>query len=178
MENTLLNSGLIYTDTNRCINCKNCIDDCPAPKSNVAVLDETGTVKIQVNVEECIFCGRCIDACTHGARLFRDDCSEFFTDLKNGKKISLLISPSFFLNYSKNHGNILGYLKSLGVNSIYNVSLWADLTIWAYRNYIKANNHNVLISQPCPAIVSYIEKQQPDLLRSPPMRTLLSPSRS
>jgi len=164
MAQAQLNGGLIYTDTARCIGCQDCIRKCPVQRANFVAVDENGTDKIQVNGNECIFCGKCIDVCTHGARQFRDDCSAFFADLKYGKKISLLVSPSFFLNYTNEHKNILGYLKSLGVNKFYNVSLWADLTIWAYLNYIRNNNATVMISQPCPAIVSYIKKHQPKLL--------------
>ena len=57
---------------------------------------------------------------------------------------------------------IYGYLKSLGVSHIYSVSFGADITTWAYISYLKETGKTGLISQPCPAIVNYIEKYQPD----------------
>lgn len=40
----------------------------------------------------------------------------------------------------------------------------ADITTWAYISYLKQTGKTGLISQPCPAIVNYIEKYQPELI--------------
>ncbi|MCL2168688.1 MAG: cyclic nucleotide-binding domain-containing protein [Defluviitaleaceae bacterium] len=159
-----LDNGLIYTDAEYCIGCNNCIRECPTLEANVGVLDENGLCKLHLDDKECILCGTCLDTCTHNVRLFRDDTEIFFNALKSGRKISLLIAPAFLLTYSKDYKKILGYLKSMGVNSFYSVSFGADITTWAYLNYILKNNAFGKISQPCPAIVSHIEKHQPELL--------------
>lgn len=47
---------------------------------------------------------------------------------------------------------------------IYSASFGADITTWAYLNYIKDNAFIGGISQPCPAIVNYVERYIPELL--------------
>lgn len=44
------------------------------------------------------------------------------------------------------------------------VSFGADITTWAYINYIRKHNYLGGISQPCPAVVGYIERYLPELL--------------
>ena len=89
---------------------------------------------------------------------------KFFADLKKGERISILIAPAFLANYPKEYEAVLGGLKALGVNRIISVSFGADITTWGYLNYVKQNNFVGGISQPCPAIVGYIERYAPELL--------------
>lgn len=114
--------------------------------------------------ENCIACGAYFDACEHGAREFYDDTEAFFEDLKRGEKISVLFAPAFAANYPGEYKNILGGLKNLGVNHIISVSFGADIITWAYINYIMKNEFMGGISQPCPAVVNYIERYIPELL--------------
>ena len=44
------------------------------------------------------------------------------------------------------------------------VSFGADITTWAYINYIQKHNYLGGISQPCLAVVGYIERYLPELL--------------
>ena len=160
------NQGLIYTHTESCIGCNNCIRGCPELMANVVEVDENHAYKIHLDSDACILCGNCIVTCTHGVRHFIDDTDNFFEGLQKGKKISLLIAPAFFLNYPNEYKQILGYLKSLGVNNFYSVSFGADITAWAYLNWLSETKAFGRISQPCPAIVSYIEKHDNRLLDS------------
>ena len=159
-----LDKGLIYTDSGGCIGCNNCIRECPELTANVTVQKDDGTFETRLNSEACILCGTCIDTCTHDVRRFRDDCDDFFDDLDRGEQISVLIAPALFLNYPDEYGHIIGCLKSMGVNKFYSVSFGADITTWAYLNYITGNDVDIAISQPCPAVVNYIETHQPELL--------------
>ena len=59
---------------------------------------------------------------------------------------------------------MLGGLKQLGVNRIISISFGADICTWGYINYIQKHNYIVGISQPCPAVVRYIEDYTPELL--------------
>ena len=89
---------------------------------------------------------------------------KFFRDLKNGRPTSMLIAPAIRVSFPK-YKKLVGYLKSLGVNLIYDVSFGADITVWAYLKAMKKNKTPV-IAQPCPAIVNYIEKYQTELISS------------
>lgn len=154
--------GLVYTNEN-CIGCNKCISVCPVITANRAV-ERNGQAVIEVDADKCVACGACFDACEHGAREFHDDTEQFFADLKKGEKISLLLAPAFAANYPKEYKNILGGLKKLGVNRIISVSFGADITTWAYINYITQHQFTGGISQPCPAVVNYIERYIPELL--------------
>lgn len=155
--------SLVFTNDS-CIGCNKCIRVCPCPGACVAVTEEDGTERIQVDPAKCIGCGACMDACKHGAREFEDDTEQFFADLAKGEKISILLAPAFKANYPKDYERVLGGLKNLGVNRIISVSFGADITTWGYLNYVKKYNFTGGISQPCPAIVGYIEHYLPELL--------------
>lgn len=153
---------IIYT-TEKCTGCNRCISACAIEGANQAIIIN-GENKVNINGELCIHCGACIDACKHGARNFYDDTDRFFNDLDNGEKISILVAPSFIANYPNEYKKILGYLKNKGVNKIVSVSFGADITTWGYLKYITENNFIGGISQPCSAIVDYIEKYEPELI--------------
>lgn len=155
--------SLVFTNDS-CIGCNKCIRVCPCPGACVAVTEEDGTERIQVDPAKCIGCGACMDACKHGAREFEDDTEQFFADLAKGEKISILLAPAFKANYPEDYERVLGGLKNLGVNRIISVSFGADITTWGYLNYVKKYNFTGGISQPCPAIVGYIEHYLPELL--------------
>ena len=157
------NTGLIYTEVKDCIDCNKCIHGCPILKSNVSVAYD-GSYKMCVDERECVLCGTCIDTCIHNVRHYKDDFDGFFWDLKNGKKLSVLIAPAFYLNYPNEYKQLLGYLKSLGVVEFYHVSFGANITTWGYLDYISKHNTTGMIAQPCPSIVRHIEKHLPELL--------------
>lgn len=149
---------MIFTNSN-CIGCNKCIRSCPALLANI-----TTNEKIEVNTEACITCGACLDNCKHNARDYEDDTEQFLKDLRNGKHYSVIVAPAFVANYPNEHKKVYGYLKELGVEHIYSVSHGADITTWAYIKYIKETGRTGLISQPCPAIVNYIEKYATELI--------------
>ena len=149
---------MIFTNS-KCIGCNKCIRSCPTITANIAKLG-----RIDVDQETCIACGSCFDHCKHDARDYEDDTDVFLTDLKAGKKYTIIVAPAFIANYPKEYKKIFGYLKSLGVQHIYSVSFGADITTWSYIKYIKETGKTGMISQPCPAIVNYIEKYQPELI--------------
>lgn len=147
----------------KCIGCNRCIRSCSCIGANIAVEKDRGNV-IEVDPKKCIACGSCIDACEHGAREYVDDVDAFFADLNRGQKISVLIAPAFLANYPNEYEKYLGMLKKLGVNRFISVSFGADITTWGYIKYITERNYYGSISQPCPAVVGYIERYLPELL--------------
>ena len=155
-------ASLVFTN-DKCIGCNKCISACSCDGANVAKCVE-GKNKIEVDPEKCIACGACIKTCEHGAREFADDTERFFADLKRGERISILLAPAFMANYKREYESILGGLKACGVNHIISTSFGADICSWAYINYITTNNYFGGISQPCPAVVGYIEKYMPEIL--------------
>ncbi len=156
--------GLVFTN-DLCVGCNRCINACSAMGACVSDQpDENGKSRIEVDGDRCISCGACFDACEHNAREFRDDTERFFEDLKKGEKISILIAPAFKANYRQEYESVLGGLKAAGVNRMISVSFGADICTWGYINYIQQNKFYGGISQPCPAVVGYIERYMPELI--------------
>lgn len=163
MAGKTVKKGLVFTN-DKCVGCNKCISVCSCMGATVADINENGDNVILVDGDKCISCGACFDVCAHGAREFLDDTEEFFEALKRGENISILLAPAFLANYPKEYESVLGGLKQLGVNRIISVSFGADITTWGYLNYVKQNNFMGGISQPCPAVVAYIEHYVPELL--------------
>ena len=159
---------LVYTN-DLCTGCNKCVRECPVLMANYA----TQEGHVSVDSDGCIACGACFHGCTHGARDYRDDTEVFFKDLAAGKKVSVIVAPAFIANYPREYKKILGYLKEKGVNHIYSVSFGADITTWAYLKYITENHFVGGISQPCPAVINYVEKYLPELI--PHMMPIHSP---
>ena len=159
-----MNEQLIYTNEN-CVGCNKCITVCSCMGACISTKpDSEGHSRINVDSNRCVACGACFDACDHDARAWSDDTEAFFHDLAQGKPISLLIAPAFKANYPEEYERVLGGLKNLGVRRFINVSFGADITTWGYINYIEKYGFKGGISQPCPAVVSYIEKYHPELI--------------
>lgn len=156
--------SLVKTN-DRCIGCNKCIKACSCMGACVSSPpDESGASRIEVDGARCIACGACIDACQHDAREFMDDTERFFADLRRGVPISVLIAPAFKANYPTEYEQVLGGLKAMGVKRFISVSFGADITTWGYINYIQKHGYTGGISQPCPAVVAYIERYMPELL--------------
>lgn len=154
---------MIYTDLDKCTGCNKCIASCPVDMANRAFINECGERKIAVNEEYCISCGACIDKCDHQARLYNDDTESFFAALKRGEKIAVVAAPAAMVNFS-DYKRVFGYLKKCGAVAFYDVSVGADITTWAYLKAIDIYKPSTIIAQPCPVVVTYIEKYMPELL--------------
>jgi CheY-like chemotaxis protein/nitrogen-specific signal transduction histidine kinase/iron only hydrogenase large subunit-like protein len=153
---------VIVLDENKCVGCNKCIAECPVEGANVSYLKD-GRSKVRTDPDACILCGRCLDICDHGARDYRDDTDAFFADIAKGERISVIAAPSIRFNFD-NHKQLFGYLKQIGINLIYDVSLGADIATWGYLRFAERNHLDSFISQACPAIVSYVEKHSPGLI--------------
>ena len=156
-------TSLVFTN-DKCIGCNKCTRVCSCEGACVTKVTEDGRSRIEVDGNRCVACGACFDVCEHNAREYHDDTERFFNDLKSGEKISVLIAPAFKANYPGEYESVLGGLKDLGANHLISVSFGADITTWGYLNYVQQNHFLGGISQPCPAVVRYIEHYAPELI--------------
>jgi iron only hydrogenase large subunit-like protein len=152
-------TAVIGIDEERCVNCHACIAACPVKYCN----DGKGE-KVSVNHDLCIGCGNCIHACTHKARFIVDDSERFFGALEGKEKVIAIVAPAAASNFPGRYLNLNGYLKSRGVRAVFDVSFGAELTVFSYLRYIKEQSPSFCISQPCPAIVTFIEIYHPELI--------------
>lgn len=169
----MVDNNIIITREEDCRGCNKCIGACPVKFANEAYTDEHGNNKIRVNSNLCIHCGKCIEACDHSARDYKDDVNEFIQALKDNKKISIIVAPAVRTNYPE-YKRLFGFLKTLGVRQIYDVSFGADITTWAYLKAVRDRKLESIIAQPCPVVVNYVEKYKPELI--PRLAPIHSPS--
>lgn len=152
-------SPVIAVDPEKCTNCHACIGACPVKFCNDASGDH-----VSVNSDLCIGCGECIDRCSHDARSGVDDLERWLKAVRNGTPMVAISAPAVAANFPGQFLNLHGWLQSLGVKAFFDVSFGAELTVRSYLNHIAKNSPATVIAQPCPAIVSYIQLYQPELI--------------
>ncbi|MBB5219083.1 chemotaxis protein [Treponema rectale] len=151
---------VINVDKDKCCNCHRCIAVCPVKLCNNGSGDY-----VSINHELCIGCGVCIEACTHEARTGIDDTDLFFDALKNKENIVAIVAPAVAVNFKNKDLELNGWLKSIGVKAVFDVSFGAELTTKTYVEQMKKENPMLMISQPCPALVTFIETYKPELIK-------------
>ncbi|MDR1111501.1 MAG: methyl-accepting chemotaxis protein [Deltaproteobacteria bacterium] len=152
---------VIKTIESKCVNCQRCIAACPVKFAN----DATDGKIVKVVDDLCIGCGHCVYACQHGARVGIDDFDAFIRDSANGTPMIAIVAPAVASTFPDQYLNFNGWLKSMGVKAIFDVSFGAELTVKSYWEFIKSKRPLTVLAQPCPAVVSYCEIYQPELLR-------------
>jgi iron only hydrogenase large subunit-like protein len=153
-------SPVVRINKERCVNCNVCIRVCPVRYCN----DGSSGEHIDLNHDLCIGCGSCIKHCLHGAREIIDDTEIFLADLRRGVNIIAVVAPAIVANFPERYFQFNTWLRSIGVKAVFDVSFGAELTVKTYIEYIKNKNPELVISQPCPAIVTYIQIYRPELL--------------
>ena len=152
-------SEVVRVDPEKCLLCNKCIKVCPV-HCNIAIAGDS----VHINTNECIGCGNCIKACTHNARIPVDDMPEFLKALHNKEKLVAIVAPAVAAQFPERYLELNGWLKSIGVLACFDVSFGAELTVKSYLEHIKKNNPKCIVSQPCPAIVTYIQIYHPELI--------------
>ena len=155
---------LVFCNTELCVGCNRCVRNCPVETANIVTQDSDGHIKVDIAANSCIACGECIDVCAHGARTYNDDLERFLDDLRRGEQISVMIAPAIRANHDE-PGRLIAWFRSLGAVKVHDVSLGADLCIWAHIRYLQQHGNSPVITQPCPAIVNYTLKYLPNLTK-------------
>ena len=153
-------SPVINVDSEKCCNCHRCIAVCPVKLCN----DGSGDY-VTLNHDLCIGCGSCIEACTHGARSGIDDTEAFFEELEKGTPLVAIVAPAVAVTFKGHDLELNGWLKSLGIKAVFDVSFGAELTTKTYVEQLTKDNPPLIIAQPCPALVSFIETYRPNLIQ-------------
>jgi Na+-translocating ferredoxin:NAD+ oxidoreductase RNF subunit RnfB len=143
----------------KCVNCHACIAACPVK----FCIDGSGE-KVKIRHELCIGCGSCIEACTHHARKGIDDIAAFLAGLSRREKMVAIVAPAIAAHFPRDFLRLNGWLKSVGVEAVFDVAFGAELTVRSYLEHIKAAKPELVIAQPCPALVTYVEIYRPELL--------------
>lgn len=153
---------IIIVKPEKCVGCNACVRTCPAPEANITKMLYEGKFVTTVNPDRCITCGECVRTCNHGARDYIDDTETFMARLSK-EQLIVLATPAIKSVFPTQWKGILNWFRAKGC-IIYDVSLGADICTWAHLRAIESNEVGNLITQPCAAIVKYIEIYQPKLL--------------
>lgn len=172
-ENDDINSIIVGDDnlgiekiSAKCIGCAMCKNTCKLSEN----------LKDNKCFNNCVQCGQCIQTCPSGALVPKNDIPELKKNLK--KKICIaLVAPAVRVTigeaFGKKYGSfdekkLVGLLKKMGFDYIFDVTFGADLVImeesYELIERMKNNKNLPMISSCCPSWVLYAEKYYPELL--------------
>ena len=154
---------IIIVKPEKCVGCNACIRSCPAPDANITLKIGDGKFITRVDPERCIACGECIRACKHGARDYIDDTEDAMNAIHREEKLIVMVTPEIKAAYPTKWKGILDWFRSKGC-SVYDASFGADICTWAHLRALENGQFSNFITQPCSAVVKYIELYQPKLL--------------
>ncbi|MBQ3046830.1 MAG: 4Fe-4S dicluster domain-containing protein [Clostridia bacterium] len=167
-----------HIDKDKCVECGLCAKVCPysaiinhkrpceqACKVKAISMDENKAAKI--NDEKCIACGACVYQCPWGAindKSYILDVIDIIKGSNDNKdyKVYAVIAPSIASQfvYAK-LGQVLSGIKALGFYDVVEAALGADMV--ALSEAKELTEKGFLTSSCCPAFVSYVKKQFPEL---------------
>ncbi|SKC55349.1 4Fe-4S dicluster domain-containing protein [Maledivibacter halophilus] len=170
-----------YIDTNKCIECGKCKNVCPynaisdvmrpcrkACEVNAISIDKDK--KAVIDNEKCIQCGACVYKCPFGAIVDKSYVVDVINLLKESKQndfnVYAAIAPAISSQFTHvNIRQLVNGIKLLGFHDVVEVALGADIVASHETEEFskEIDKKGVITSSCCPAFVSYIEKNYPEL---------------
>lgn len=148
----------VRLEEDKCKGCTNCIKHCPTE----AIRVREG--KARIIQERCIDCGECIRICPNHAKIAVGDDLTALAAYRYRIALPAPAVVSQFAGQAKLE-HILGALKALGFDAIYEVALAAEMVARATRRYLdNYGGKRPLISPACPAVVGLIQVRFPSLV--------------
>ncbi|OGS12631.1 MAG: hypothetical protein A2234_09250 [Elusimicrobia bacterium RIFOXYA2_FULL_58_8] len=152
---------LVRTIKERCRTCYTCVRGCPAKAIRI-----TGG-QAEVIRERCIGCANCVLMCSRGAKETRNSTASVRRLLASGETVIACLAPSFPVEFGGiDPLRFAGMLKAAGFKYVCEVAFGADMVSMQYRKLINENPGRKFISSACPAVVSYVEKYHPGLVKN------------
>lgn len=152
-------SQVVFTNKARCRDCYRCVRVCPVKAISMH--------KGQAFVEEdrCLACGTCIRECPQGAKQFRSDIECAVRLIASGRPVAVSLAPSFAAAYSDwERKRLPSALRKLGFSFIAETALGAYQVARRTAELVKQAPGLPHVCTACPAVVSYVEKYEPDLV--------------
>lgn len=188
-------SPYIIRDNNKCILCRRCTAACNKIQG-IGAIGEIGRgykVHIDCAFEKslgeapCVGCGQCIVVCPVGALNEKSNIDEVWDAIADpGKKVVFFTAPSiratlgecFDMPIGTNvEGQMVAAIRRLGVDSVFNMDVTADLTIMEeateFIERIKNLETLPMFTSCCPGWVKFVEHYYPDFI--PNLSTCKSP---
>ena len=168
-----------HIDKAKCKECGACAKVCPytaitsrkRPCENackIKAISMNENKAAAINNDRCISCGACVYQCPFGAitdTSYILDAIDIIKKSNNNKdyKVFAVVAPAISsqFKYAK-LGQVISGLKQLGFHTVVEAALGADMV--ADGESKELTEKGFLTSSCCPAFVSYIEKNFPDML--------------
>ncbi|PIR92820.1 ferredoxin [Candidatus Falkowbacteria bacterium CG10_big_fil_rev_8_21_14_0_10_43_10] len=188
---TFLFGNVIEFDSSKCIDCRNCIEMCQ--KQGVGYLEtrsyghETNVMPVKDKNKDCVYCGQCIMHCPAGAFESTGEFEKIEEPLRQKDKVAAVqFAPSIRSSIGEEFGlqpgevvteKLVGALRELGFNKIFDTSVGADFTTMAESAEViermESGKNLPILTSCCPAWVRYIEFYYPEFI--PNLTTVRSP---
>jgi len=172
------NNHVAHIDKSKCVNCGMCAKVCPysaivdrkrpcqkACKIGAISFNEDGAACIDNS--KCISCGACVYTCPFGAIQDKSYILDVIDLIKNSEnnnkyKVYAIVAPAISsqFTYAK-LGQVITGIKDLGFYTVVEAALGADMVAQAESKELAEKGF--LTSSCCPAFVSYIKKNYPQL---------------
>ena len=161
METKRKDIKLVNTVKERCKICYTCVRECPTKAIKIA----NGQAEVLQN--RCIGCGNCIKVCSQDAKLFYNSIANILDLLRNNKNVVAIIAPSFPAEFTEleDYRTLIGMIRQIGFEKVHEVAFGADLVALKYRELLNSKQQEHYFSSDCPAIVDFVEKYYPHLIK-------------
>lgn len=140
-----------------CRNCLRCVRVCPTKAMTYQNHQPT------ILEDECILCGKCYAICPHSAKKVHSDGDQVRAWIAQGQPLALSIAPSF-ASVWPDYPRLKRQLKTIGFQVVEETAVGARLVSQAYMKLIEEHRMKNILSTCCPAVVTYVEKNFPELI--------------
>src|SRR5690554_611296 len=148
--------SIISLIENNCKHCHRCVAHCPTHA--ISFINK----KPEIISDQCILCGECYVVCPQHAKSVSSDIELVLSWLKQGLKVHASLAPSF-IALLKTEKECKEAILEMGFSSVSETSIAAAKISDHYRKLSQDKSKNI-ITTCCPVVVSYIEKNFPNLV--------------
>ncbi len=153
---------LVYTVKDRCKVCYTCVRECPAKAIRIV------NGQAEIIASRCIACGNCVKVCNRQAKMFSFSIDKVRKLIENSDKVAAIVAPSLVAEFIDipDYQRLVGMIRSLGFHFVNEVAFGAELVANRYKKLLQSEQKQPYISTSCPAIVTYVEKHHPQVVKS------------